>query len=60
MPKIPKIASLWYLCNISEKKGEKDEVDFLHADNIKRSYNLRLLILVDMAKHAQITQNKSL
>ena len=39
------------------KKEERDEVDFLHAENIKRSYRLMLLILVSIARDAQITQN---
>ena len=39
------------------KKEERDEVDFLHAENIKRSYRLMLLILVGIARDAQITQN---
>ena len=37
------------------KKEGRNEVDFLHADNL--SNKLILLILGGMARHAQITQN---
>ena len=35
MPKVPKITSLQYFCNIA-KKNVKDEVDFLPAEKPQR------------------------
>ena len=70
-PKVPKIASLQCLYDISKKF--RDEVDFLHADKhksalqvdfntlvIKASYKVILSLLMDMIKHSQITQSKKL
>ena len=44
MLKVPKIASLQYLCNISEK-NVKDEVDFLPADKHERFLQVLTIIL---------------
>ena len=56
MPKVPKIASLQYLCNMSKKKGGM-KLTFCMVINIKLSYKLILLILVGKARTAQITKN---
>ena len=46
------VLSLHYL-----KKERRNDIDFLHVDKTKLSYKLIPLILVDMARPAQITQN---
>ena len=70
--KVPKIASLQRLCNISKKKLERDEVDFLHADKYqsglqvdfntlgtKVGYKVILWLLISMMKNCQITQSNN-
>ena len=57
LPKIPKIANLSYLCNISRKKGGMKLI-FCMQVNIRLSYKLIPLILVSMARPVQSTQNK--
>ena len=67
--KVPKIASLQCLYNISKKV--KDKVDFFHADKhqsllqvvfntfgITVSYKEVLYVLMDITKHSQSTQSK--
>ena len=55
MPNVPKMASLISLQYL--KKEGRDEVDFLHADNIKLSYRLMPLILMVLAQPVQIIQD---
>ena len=56
MPKVPKITSLPYLCNIS-RKGSKINDFFCMKINIKVFYKLVVLFLLVIARHAQSTQN---
>ena len=56
MPKVSKIASLQYLCNISKKKGEM-KLSFFMQINIKLSYKLIQLILMGKARPDEITKN---
>ena len=53
MPKVPKID---FLQDLLQKKGGMKLI-FCIQINIKLSYKLILLILVDMTRPAQITQN---
>ena len=57
MPKVHKIISLQYFCNIS--RNVKDETDFLPADNRQRFLQNDTIILgVCVTKNTHITQNK--
>ena len=56
--RIPKIASLNVF--IISKKVVRDEVDFLHADKHQNFYKLELLLLMEVARHVQSTQNSKL
>ena len=56
MPKVSKIASLQYLCNISKKKGGM-KLSFFMQINIELSYKLTQLILMGKARPDQITKN---
>ena len=71
IPKVPKIASLQCLCNISQKKKVRDEVNFWYADKhqswlqvdfntlgIKVSSKAILSSLMGMINHSQRTQSK--
>ena len=53
MPKVPKTTSfLQYL-----KKDVSDEVDFLHADKHKGLLQIDILILMEIVRHSQNSQN---
>ena len=52
MPKLPKTISLQYL-----KREVNDEVDFLHAGKHENLLQIDTMILVDMVKHFQSSQN---
>ena len=53
-PKVLKIASFQYLCNISRKKVMVSFIFYLQI-NSNFLYKLRLSVLVDMTSHAQST-----
>ena len=55
LPKIPKIASLQCLYDISKKV--KGKVGFLHSDKHQSSYKAILSLLMGMNRHSQSTQN---
>ena len=57
--KVLKVISLQYLYNISKKEVRKG-VHFLHADEHQSFYKLRLLLLMEVARYAQSTQNRKL
>ena len=57
--KVLKVTSLQYLYNKSEKEV-RDEVYFLHADKHQSFYKLALSFLMEVARHAQSTQNRNL
>ena len=52
MPKLPKTISLQYL-----KREVNDEVDFLHAGKHENLLQIDTMILMDMIKHFQSSQN---
>ena len=52
MPKLPKTISLQYL-----KREVNDEVDFLHAGKHENLLQIDTMILMDMVKHFQSSQN---
>ena len=56
MPKLIKIISLLFLCNIVRKKYISDEVDFLHADKHESMLQIDIMILMGMVKHSQSSQ----
>ena len=56
MPKLPKITSLLFLCNILRKKWEIKLI-FCMQISIKVSYKLILWFLMGMVKHSQSSQN---
>ena len=55
IPKLSKITSLLFLCNILRKN--RDEVDFLHADKHESLLHSDGMILMGMVKHFQSSQN---
>ena len=57
MPKLTKITSLLFLCNIIRKKHISDEVDFLHTDKHESMLQIDTMILMGMVKHSQSSQN---
>ena len=52
MPKLPKTISLQYL-----KREVNDEVDFLHPGKHENLLQIDTMILMDMIKHFQSSQN---
>ena len=56
MPKLPKITSLLFLCNILRKKWEIKLI-FCMQIRMKVSYKLILWFLMGMVKHSQSSQN---
>ena len=56
MSKVPRITSLQFLCNISRNRWRTNTI-FCMQIIIRLSYKSILLISVDMARHAEITQN---
>ena len=56
MPKLIKITSLLFLCNIVRKKYISDEVDFLHADKHESMLQIDSMILIGIVKHSQNSQ----
>ena len=59
MPKLPKIISLLFLCNISKKKWMMKLI-FCVKISMKVSYELMLWFLMGMVKHSQSFQNSKL
>ena len=56
MPKLPKITSLLFLCNILRKKWVMKLI-FLHADKHKSLLQIDTMILIGIVKHSQSSQN---
>ena len=56
MPKLPKITSLLFLCNILRKKWVMKLI-FLHADKYKSLLQIHTMILIGIVKHSQSFQN---
>ena len=54
MPKLPKTKSLLFLCN---KKEVNDEVYFLHAGKHENLLQIDSMILMEIVKHFQSSQN---
>ena len=57
MPKLPKTKSLLFLCNILRIK-RNDEVDFLHVGKHENLLQIDAMILMEMVKYFQSSQNR--
>ena len=55
MPKLPRITSLVFLCNILIRKWVMKLI-FLHADKYESYWQIDTIILMEMVKHLQSTQ----
>ena len=55
MPRLPKITSLLFLCNILERSEWCS--DFLHADKHESLLQIEAMILMEMVKYSQSSHN---
>ena len=56
MPKLPKMTSLLFLCNILRKK-RTDEIDFLHAGKHEGLLQIDTMTLIGKFTRSQSSQN---
>ena len=57
MLKLPEITSLLFLCNILQNTGMMKLI-FLHADEHEGFLQINTMVLIEMVKHFQTSQNK--